>query len=177
MTTKRKRKSKPAKEMGRPTKYVRAQAERVLFLHENGETLRSSCEQAGVKRGTFLGWVHDDRDKLSDRYARAQKLYGETLLDECLDIVDDGRNDWMDKETRNGTIEVVNHEHVRRSEMRVNHRRWLIDYYRAGGILARKSDVADSATVAATALETLARLSAAKFATAPVREGDKPATE
>lgn len=163
---KRKSKRKSKNPTGRPVTFKAATAAKVLLLHSNGETLRASCEQSGVVRGTFLGWVHDNRGGLADRYARAQKLYGETLLDECLEIIDDGRNDYIEKAGRHGTFVALDSEHVRRSEARVAHRRWLIDYYRAGGLLAKK-DTAGTSIVrpeVTAALDEYARLKAAQAA-------------
>lgn len=164
----KKREAKSETTAGRPTKYVRAVADRILFLHENGERIRASCEINGVPLGTFLGWVHDDRDDISDRYARAQRCYAEVLLDECLEIIDDARNDYVEKKRNDGsTFVAFDSEHVRRSEMRVGHRRWIIDYVRQGGILQRKKDDAgDGVTPAADAIAALERLAAGKAAQA-----------
>jgi hypothetical protein len=48
------------------------------------------------------------------------------LADEIIDIADDGSNDWMERELESGkTIEVLNAEHVARSRLRVDARKWV----------------------------------------------------
>ena len=47
--------------------------------------------------------------------------------DEIFDIADDGSNDWMDYETKAGkVIKVVDHEHVKRSDIRIRTRMWIM---------------------------------------------------
>jgi hypothetical protein len=47
--------------------------------------------------------------------------------DEILRIADDSSNDWMEVETRSGRkVRVVDHEHIKRSEVRIRTRTWLM---------------------------------------------------
>ena len=47
--------------------------------------------------------------------------------DEILRIADDSSNDWMDYETKAGrVIKMVDHEHIKRSEVRIRTRTWLM---------------------------------------------------
>lgn len=49
------------------------------------------------------------------------------MADELLEIADDGSNDWMEKTVGSGeTITVVDHEHVQRSRLRVDTRKWYL---------------------------------------------------
>jgi hypothetical protein len=50
--------------------------------------------------------------------------------DELLEIADDASNDWMDVETTSGRIgRTLDHEHVKRSEVRIKTRMWLMQRY------------------------------------------------
>jgi hypothetical protein len=61
-----------------------------------------------------------------EQYARARDAQADTLADEIIDIADDGSNDWMERELESGkTIEVVNAEHISRSKLRVDARKWV----------------------------------------------------
>jgi hypothetical protein len=47
--------------------------------------------------------------------------------EEILRIAEDGSNDWMDVETRSGRmVRQLDHEHVKRSELRIKTRQWLM---------------------------------------------------
>lgn len=51
----------------------------------------------------------------------------EHYADEILEIADDGQNDWMERESKNGEVfEVENHEVLNRSRLRVDARKWLM---------------------------------------------------
>jgi hypothetical protein len=59
--------------------------------------------------------------------AQAREAAAEFMAHESLDIIDDSRNDWVDRETASGnTVRVVDHEHIARSKARVDYRRWLM---------------------------------------------------
>jgi hypothetical protein len=75
--------------MGRPSKYNAKFAEFVLdAMVVDGSTAAEACRQIGLKRGTFNGWVRDDRDGLAARYMRAQRIQVYCMHDDMLEIVD-----------------------------------------------------------------------------------------
>jgi len=78
-------------------------------------------------KATVLDWALRDREGFSDRYARARNLLLDYWADDLIDISDNGSNDWMERAKKNGEVEVaLNREHVSRSELRVNTRKWLL---------------------------------------------------
>lgn len=50
------------------------------------------------------------------------------MADEVIDISDDGSNDWMEKFSKEGEAIgwTINGEHVQRSKLRVDTRKWLL---------------------------------------------------
>lgn len=93
-----------------------------------GETLRSiCCDEHMPRRSTISAWVATNREGFSDRYARARDMQIEYWADEIIEIADDASNDWME---RNGGEEneswIVNGEHVSRSKLRTENRKWLL---------------------------------------------------
>jgi hypothetical protein len=71
-------------------------------------------------------WVLQDQS-LAEQYARARESLYEHWADELLEISDDGSNDYMERLTKNGDTEtVVNNEHINRSRLRVDSRKWLL---------------------------------------------------
>lgn len=71
--------------------------------------------------------MYDDVAGFSAQYARARDIGLDAMADEILEISDDGTNDWMEKEGRDGTTHyVVNGEAMGRSRLRVDTRKWLL---------------------------------------------------
>ena len=118
---------------GRPSGYKTVIADEILERIACGEPLVSICEDGHMPcYKTVMNWLvrgesgQEEDAEYADflhRYARARELQQDTLMDECLVIADDARNDWMEKQTRRGeTITVPNHESVNRSRLRVETR-------------------------------------------------------
>lgn len=76
---------------------------------------------------TVRGWVNDDVHGFSAQYAHARNMGMDALADEILDIADDGRNDVVKEMNSAGEIvERVNFDHINRSKLRVDARKWLM---------------------------------------------------
>ena len=74
-------------------------------------------------RSTVIGWLFDgDHEEFMDQYARAREVQAEVLADELADIADDGSNDFTTD--KNGKA-VVDHEHIQRSRLRIDTRKWV----------------------------------------------------
>lgn len=73
-------------------------------------------------RVTFYDWVVNDNELLN-RYAYVTKVRADILFDEILEIADDGRNDTY---VNSDGLEVINHEHVQRSRLRIDARKWAL---------------------------------------------------
>src|SRR5205085_12440708 len=85
---------------------------------------RAACMPASA---TVRLWVIEDRDGFAARYQRTREFANQDMKEELLEIVDDGRNDWMERHTRAGGRQtVLNREHIQRSSLRYNARRWLL---------------------------------------------------
>ena len=68
-------------------------------------------------------------------YAKAREAQAEIMADELAAIADDGRNDWMERNDKEGAFGAfaVNGECVARSRLRVDTRKWI-----AAKLLPRK---------------------------------------
>lgn len=92
----------------------------------DGETLRQICRDEGMPdKSTVLRWLASNAE-FCDQYARAREIQADHWADEVVEIADDGSNDWMERETKAGTITVVDHENINRSRLRVDTRKWLM---------------------------------------------------
>lgn len=83
-------------------------------------------------KSTVMLWL-SQRTEFSDQYARARELQADHLFDEILEISDDATNDWMERRQGEETVQVVDHEHISRSKLRVDSRKWM-----AGKLLPKK---------------------------------------
>lgn len=99
---------------------------RILEALREGATLRQVCRGEGYPSARLVAeWAVSDA--WAPHYARAREAGYHAMADEVLDLADDGTNDWVKREGRNGeTIVVLNAEAVARSRLRFDARRWLL---------------------------------------------------
>lgn len=111
---------------GRPSDYSSEIAEHICKSLMEGRSLRSVCSEEGMPQvSTVFLWLHRHKEFM-EQYAHAREVQAEAMADEMNDIADDGSNDWMDRELKNGdTIRVPDHEHINRSRLRVDTRKWI----------------------------------------------------
>lgn len=120
---------------GRPSSFTPDTGDAICQRLVDGESLRSICCDEGMPaQSTVCRWLASgegeeapaDLAAFRKQYARARELQADTLFDEILDIADDGSNDWMERKREDGsTDEVLNHEHVQRSKLRIDSRKWM----------------------------------------------------
>lgn len=115
------------KSLGRPSKYTTQIADVICHRLIGGESLRQICRDDGMPAtGTVCRWLSDN-ERFREQYRYAREAQAEAIYDEMFDIADDARNDWMERETKNGGLVVVpNHEHISRSKLRINMRMWAL---------------------------------------------------
>lgn len=70
---------------------------------------------------TVFKWLGQQED-FAKQYARAREAQADALADEIVDISDDGSRDYF--KDSDGQI-VVNHDHIARSRLRVDARKWI----------------------------------------------------
>jgi hypothetical protein len=77
-------------------------------------------------KSTVYGWLQTNPEfKAKYREAREAQMYG--LADDLMDIANDGRNDWMERNGKDGTPGyVLNGEHVQRSRLRIDTIKFLL---------------------------------------------------
>jgi hypothetical protein len=120
-------KSKTKRAPGGQTKFTQAAADRICELLADGWSLRQACRGPGMpSERTVRDCARDEKHPFAPQYARAREVGYHMMADELLEIADDARNDWMNRETANGTIRVVDPEVVQRSRLRVDTRKWLL---------------------------------------------------
>jgi hypothetical protein len=112
--------------MARPSEFTQEVADAICERLIEGESLRTICAGDDMPgKATVCRWLAK-YDEFRDQYARAREMQADILADETLDIADDGRNDWMEKQSADGQTVgwQVNGEAIGRSKLRVEARRW-----------------------------------------------------
>ena len=95
----------------------------------DGQSLRSICAEADMPaKSTVLRWLADDQHEgFLAQYELARQAQADAIVDEIVDIADDATNDWMERlpEDKRGPGWDLNGEHVQRSKLRIDTRKWL----------------------------------------------------
>lgn len=113
-------------------KYDQDKADEICELIVEGKTIRDICaleHLPSVK--TFFKWLRENEETFGKQYARAKEEQAEIMVQEMLSIADDGQNDWCDKQLKNGgTVRALDHEHVQRSKLRIDTRKWAASKFK-----------------------------------------------
>ena len=106
--------------VGRPTKYSSEIAEEICVRLAMGESLIKICkDQHMPHRKTVMYWAYTPNHEFCDTYKRAREMQQEHFLDEIIEIADDSSQDFENGE--------FNREHVQRSKLRIETRRWIME--------------------------------------------------
>lgn len=112
---------------GRPSDYTAETAKIICMRMAEGESLREICRGDGMPgQRTVFQWLQK-HSEFAQQYAKAREQLLEHWADEIVEIADDGSNDWMERENKDGsTYETVRADHINRSRLRVDTRKWLM---------------------------------------------------
>lgn len=115
-------------ERGRPLTYNAEIAAEICRRLAEGQTLREVCRDESMPpESTVRLWALDDRDGFAAQYTLAREVGYLAMADELLEVADDGKNDWMERQGDEGqSAWALNGEHVQRSRLRVDTRKWLL---------------------------------------------------
>lgn len=111
---------------GRPAIYSEEVATLICAeISSTSKSLRTICAQEGMPCvATVLTWLRTNESFLA-QYTRAKEEQADFLIEEMIDIADDGSNDLMTITKGDETYEVENKEVVNRSKLRVETRKWI----------------------------------------------------
>ena len=98
-----------------------ATAEFICIKIADGWTLRQIARDLDCSASKITDWRRED-EMFAAQYARAKEAQAERFEDEIKEIADEGTNDWYVREG----VEAPDHEHISRSKLRVDTRRWLM---------------------------------------------------
>jgi hypothetical protein len=110
---------------GNAYQWTQAIEDEILLRIANGESLKAICEDDWLpSRETVRVRIINDAD-FAGRYARAREAQADTFFDDCLEIADNARNDWMERKGKDDTGWIENGEHLQRSRLRIDARKWM----------------------------------------------------
>ena len=102
----------------------------ILRRLANGESLRQICKSDGMPSApTVRDWVLSD-SAFAEQYARARSHGLDAIAEEIQEIADDATNDFMLRTSETGVNKVLDAEHVNRSRLRIDARKWLLSKLR-----------------------------------------------
>ena len=109
---------------GRPTSYTQEIADRLCDRLADGESVRTICASDDMPgQTTVYRWLAA-HEEFREQYAHAREMQADTIFDEILDIADNSANDWMER-NEEGSEATLNGDHVRRSQIRIDARKWM----------------------------------------------------
>ena len=122
--------------MGRPSEYGPDIAVIICDRLAEGETLRAICRDDDMPgQRTVFSWLRQHVE-FRQQYTLAREAQADSWADEIIEIADDGTNDFkpggavrlngMYAPTEAETDPKLNAEHIQRSKLRVDARKWLM---------------------------------------------------
>lgn len=113
--------------MGRPRMMTKALMDDVCLRTFNGESMRSIARDKEMPSRTTISKELVENSDFAQQYARAREGLYQHWAEELLEIADDGTTDYITKIGRNGhEYEAIDQEHIQRSRLRVDARKWLL---------------------------------------------------
>ncbi len=112
--------------MGRPTLYSQELATKVCTELATGKSMRTVCKPDDMPdMSSVFRWLAAYPD-FCKQYTRAKEEAADALAEETLEIADSGENDWMASNDPDNPGYRFNGEHIQRSKLRVDTRKWYL---------------------------------------------------
>jgi hypothetical protein len=112
--------------MGRPSEYTQDKADLICSQIACGDSLRTVCKQESMPDVvTVYRWMRQHED-FRKQYAVAKEDCADALFEEMFDIADNASNDWMESNDENNPGFRLNGDHIQRSRLRVDIRKWAL---------------------------------------------------
>lgn len=110
-----------------PSEYSEETASRICAEIASGRSLRSICKDDDMPAASTVFLWLSKFPSFSEQYTHAREAQAEAMAEDILEIADDGTNDYTKKVGADGsTADVLNGEHIQRSRLRVDARKWLM---------------------------------------------------
>lgn len=90
-----------------------------------GEAVRNICKDDWLPSWSTVNKRLASDAEFSAQYARAREDQADAIFDEILAIADDAHNDWMEINGEDDAGWRANGEHIQRSKLRIDARKWM----------------------------------------------------
>ena len=112
---------------GRPPVVTQELMDCICERIAGGETIRQIASGEAMPAASTMYLAFASNLEFSEQYARAREAQLIQWEDDLLEIADDATNDWMERRSDNDeSCVVTNHEHISRSKIRIDTRKWLM---------------------------------------------------
>lgn len=117
---------KQPKPVGHPPLYTQELGDHICEqIATTSKSLRTICDENGMPSvGTILKWLREDTNDFLAQYTRAKEEQADFMIEEMIDIADDGTNDYMTITKGDISYNVEDKEVTSRSKLRVETRKW-----------------------------------------------------
>lgn len=133
--------------------YTDEMARKICERLAEGLSLREVCRGDGMPpESTVRLWALDNVNGFGAQYARAREIGYHAMADEVLEVADDARNDWMERNGEDDKGWVENGDHISRSRLRVDTRKWMLSKV-LPKVYGDKLDVNHSGGISVTGVE------------------------
>jgi len=106
--------------------FDQAKADEICERIANGESLREIAKAMNLGSPSKICAEASKNPEFAEQYARAMDIRVENLADELIDIAEDGSNDWMERQNRDGSTYIAfDREAIERSRLRIDTRKWI----------------------------------------------------
>jgi hypothetical protein len=118
----------PSPGRGRPTLYTEELADMICVYLAQGKTLLEICtENKSLNQSTIRAWAATNYRGFSSKYERAKETGLDAMVEQLFQIADDASKDYIERVVEGGkTIRVPDLEHIARSRLRIDTRKWYI---------------------------------------------------
>lgn len=107
--------------------YRQATMDEICRRMSEGEVLSQILREEGMpSRTVIVRWLQENPEA-ERQYLQARERLLDLWADEVIEIAEDGRNDWVERENARGQVAVVlDKEAIARSRLRIESRQWLL---------------------------------------------------
>lgn len=110
---------------GRPSLYTPELADAICERLAGGESMRSiSRDDDMPAMATLFKWLREI-ESFSEQYARAKEECADMYAEDVIEIADNATNDWMENNDPDNPGFRLNGEHIQRSRVRIDARKWI----------------------------------------------------
>lgn len=112
--------------MGRPSAYTPELAAEICLRMSEGDSLRKICRDESMPSISMVMRWAQSNEAFREQYTRAREDLLEHWAEDILEISDESSKDFVQVAEGEETVERVDHEHIARSKLRVDSRKWLL---------------------------------------------------